>query len=124
VPPPEDADLYQTAVLWEAVEKPTRDGELVVEAPRGVDCRWVNRRTERPGPDGRPVAFDGTVSLAELIPDDSVMWLGELKDWSDTGRQRLMTVTFVGETPDVKGREVRYDYRLMRFRGSLPEVEE
>src|SRR5688572_27869153 len=104
MPPPEAFDLFQTAVLWRKVGQ-TRDNEPIVSAAEEVDCRWRWGRRESVSPEGTPIAFDARVALEVEIPDGSVMWLGELRDFADTGRQRLMTTTTIDATPDVKGRE-------------------
>ena len=123
MPPPETFDLFQTAVLWRKVGQ-TRDNEPIVSAAEEVDCRWRWGRRESVGPEGAPIAFDARVALEEEIPDGSVMWLGELRDFRDTGRQPLMTTVTIDGTPDVKGREFRYEYGLMRFKGRLPRIED
>lgn len=124
MPPVETFDLYQTAVLWRKAGR-TRDNEPVLGPAEEVDCRWVWKRVESVGPDGQPIALDGQVALECDVPDGSVMWLGELADFDPAATDnRLMTVTTVSGTPDVKGRLTRHGYGLMRFRGTLPTVRE
>jgi hypothetical protein len=123
VPPVEAADLFQDCIVWRKIDE-TDDNEPVVSPGEQVDCRWVNRRIQTVGADGEPVAYDATLALDEDVPDGSIVWEGCLADFEDdiAKKNRLMAVIRFAGTPDVKGRNTRYEYGLMRFRGVLPTI--
>lgn len=119
MPRPSQRHRHQTAVLWAKVGNDAA-GEPLVSAPVELRVRWVQQRREAVDANGNTVALDASVTADRVIPVDSVMWLGELVDW--TGSGELHQVRTQGVVPDLKGRATAYTAGLARFRDTLPTV--
>lgn len=110
MPAHETAWRTQTAVLWEP-SGTDGYGQATFASPVEVDVRWKYANTEMVGADGKPVAIDATVVVAQEVPVNSRMWLGSLSEWLGTGSgdsaEPLMRVLTYRYTPDIKGRNFR-----------------
>lgn len=92
----------------------------------GVRWNWAKRDVAHP--QDSTITVDATViTRPQVIPVDSVMWLGRFNDLVDpvlgpqtqdsTGPCQVMSVNV---TLNIKGRAVKQDVKLSRFRGNLP----
>lgn len=131
MPPFEEMDRYQSAVLWEvngydAYGQPTVDRGGPVE----LSVRWNYVKKEAPGPDEAGVLLDATVVTDRVIKVGSRMWPGELADYLGTGSgsgfddsSDVYRVVYCNRTFDLKGgRAKRYDVGLMKFREGAGEA--
>ena len=131
MPPFEEMDRYQPAVLWEAdgfdaYGQPTADRASPVE----LEVRWNFKRSEAPGPDSTDILLDATVVADRVIKVGSRMWPGGLSDYYGTGSgsglddsSDVYRVVFCNRTLDLKGgRSTRYDVGLQKFRGDAGET--
>lgn len=122
MPPLEESDFVHAAVLWEKV-RDDRRGEPVVKSPREIECRWVSGRRQSVSRTGEVIALEANLATAEDVPEGSVVWRGELRDFVNDGTNRFYKIETSSETSDVKGRETTYEYGLVRFKNSLPEID-
>jgi hypothetical protein len=111
--PPGAADRYGQPSRGEPVE---------------IRVRWLSGQRAAAGPDGGTIMLDGSVVADREIAQDSLMWLGTLEEWNESGSapddSELMRVVYYRATPDIKGRATRRVVDLMRFRQALPAEEE
>jgi hypothetical protein len=122
VPPLEDLDHHDPALLWE-FRRYDGAGDLVVaDAPEPVDVQWVDRTRFARGPDGQQVQIDATVAVTrdDPVPMNSLMFRGALSDYSAGVEVTVMQVVSRNEARDLKGRAVRREYGLAFYRGKLP----
>lgn len=127
MPALEQMDLTDKALLWETTGSYDQYGQYAYEflnSPIHICVRWVHGRHTESGPDGNPMAIDVTVIANRLIKTGSLLWRGSLADLPGTGTAApetdLMIVDERTETKDIKGRVTRYEYRLRRFKDTLP----
>jgi hypothetical protein len=123
MPPLEEMDLHQPAVLWRLTGR-DRYGEPTLAAPEEITVRWDETRREATGTDGSTIAIDVTVVSTENIPDNSLLWLGELADYEEGAEEERMQVVTRSKTPSIHARFTRYQYGLARFRDTLPDEDE
>ena len=132
MPPPEEGERRQTAILWavspsDGLSPRTGPyGEIIVEDPVEIRVRWVDRSSQTIGPTANTISYDSVAVVGQAIPIGSLMWLGTLEDYYGTGEgdvqsNRIMQVDEYKETPDLKGREVLRSVGLMRYKNRLPE---
>lgn len=124
MPPLEEVDCWDTAVLWPATGGYDKQGQPVLGDPVQLDypngVRWLNKLAYKLDPAGNVIAVDATAVVNQDIPIHSRMWLGALADWygtgsADTHDQNLMTVKTFDKTDDTKGRFSRRTVGLMRL---------
>lgn len=124
MPTPEVAYLRQKAVLWPARFYDDY-GQPKIDSSVEIKVRWITKRSETLDPQGNTVQLDATVVVDRDIAIGSTMWLGKLADWYGTGSggdaSEVMQVVTFAKTPDLKGRAIRREVGLMRFRDSLPD---
>jgi len=121
MPPPEATGRHQAAVLWEAAGTDDDYGRPQVTSPVQINVRWEKERRESIDAKGNTIAIDSTVTVDQVIPIGSVMWLGELKDVADPPVD-LEEVVGRGDIPDVKGRETRMVVTLRKLSDELPTI--
>lgn len=116
---------HQKAVYWKA-NGVDRYGNAKVDKGIELDVRLVKGRRRAFNAQGQPVAIDATVVLDRDVPTGSLFWVGTLLDLPDelSDLTDLLQVASIRETPDVKGREVRREAMLVKFKDSLPTVNE
>ena len=117
----ETNDLKQTATLW-ACSGIDRDGEPTVSAGADISVRWVVKVVESMDPKGRPVKYDATVAAGQEIAMNSIMWLGKVADFDGDNVSDLFIVKDRSRTPDVKGKNIRWEYALQRHSDTLPTI--
>ncbi len=115
-------DRTQKAVWW-ARTGTNRFGQPVVGSPVEIKARWLDKRSERRQPDGSTVTIEGTVILDREVSDGDILWKGGMDEITDPGHvplSGLMQVYSFNSTPDIKGRNTRYEATFMRFNDVLP----
>jgi hypothetical protein len=118
MPPLETCDLRQTAVLWNVTGQ-DRHGKPTVSNPIQIRVRWVLNDSQVVDPFGNTVASSGTVITDRPIDNMALMWLGKLVDLPSPPTD-IHQVIKVNTTPDIKNRNTRFDYILMRYAQALP----
>lgn len=119
MPALEVLDLYQTAVLW---EKSGDDdyAEPTFSDPEEIRVRWINSRQVVPNPLSTEQGFDVILIAPRELVIGSLMYLGTLSAWTGTGSADATAERFQVKkgkvVPDLKNRNIRYEYGLMRFR--------
>lgn len=130
MPPIEEVDLHQKAVLWPKAGF-DRHGQPKVGTGVSIDVRWDSKRRQMVDSQGNPVAVDATAVVLIEIEPGSAMWLAPdnsydpLEQWYGTGSagedSSVMEVAVYNETPDTKARVVRRTVGLTFYRDTLPE---
>ncbi len=121
MPQLEVCDLQQYAVLWRVTGQ-DRHGKQVVSSPVQIRVRWVLNDTQVVDPFGNTVASAGTVIAAVDIDNMSLMWLGRLKNLPSPPTN-LHQLIKANTTPDIKARNTRFEYNLMKFSDKMVTVE-
>ena len=138
MPPFEYDDLNQTAVLIPPIMIPASSGggsipqtnpmgEILYDVPLQIPVRWVYVKRESKDAKGNTISIDAEVVAAVSVVVGSLMMLGTMESYVGTGSAGGDAVEFMRvETRnwgmDLKGRIVRYEYGLTRFRGKLPAM--
>lgn len=125
MPSPEIASLTDDAVLWSfAGHSPT--GEPKVSTPIQIECRWMWKKTQATDATGNTVMLDATVIVDREIDDGSILWLGTLDQWEDSGSEEsnpeLVEVKSYKEVKDIRGRESYRELGCSFYKGRLPVV--
>lgn len=129
MPTVETVDRHQKACLWEYSDD-AEDG-FEVSAVQEIDVRWVPKTSVDTGPTGETHQIDVTVIAGQSIKAESILWLGEEDDLpSDPTAANAFTpalgylyqVKTVNETLDIKGRNTRRRYGLVRWGMTLPTI--
>lgn len=125
MPPIEESDLNQDAVLWPRTGRSQTNRpivgspvELSVDADTGV--RWNRIRRERVEADGSPLIIEAEVITDQEVTVGSLMFEGRLQDWVNDGTKQLMEVAACYHTPDINARVSRYKLELAKFDTKLP----
>ena len=115
-------DPNSFAVLWAFVGQ-DRHGKQIVASPIQIPVRWVLNQNQVIDPTGNTIASTGTVITHGLaIVNMSILWQGQLADLPAVPTN-LHQVIKVNSTPDIKNRNTRFDYVLMKFSDQLPTVQ-
>ncbi len=130
MPPQELAYRLQKALLWEKEGINSYGEPIIAATPIELDVRWgTGKNRTVTGPNGEPIAIDGTIIVDRRITIGSIMWLGSLSQWYGTGsaetsvvepRPELMQTITYDDTPDIKNRAHYREVGVMYFRGTLP----
>lgn len=119
MPSLETFDLDSKALLWEW-QANDRDTRYQVGAAEEIDVRWVPTNARAQDPQGNTITIDVQMAADRLIPMGSILHEGA--DNGTTPTADFMEVKTVKAAKDVKGRATRYEYGLMRYGDTLPEV--
>ncbi len=122
MPSPETADRHQKAVYW---AKSSLDdyGKVTISAAVEIDVRWGECKGEVVNAQGKNVAIDSKVVVAQDVIIDSILWLGTLEDYTALSAvSDLMQAVRVDKTFDVKGRNQRRVVSLVRYSDKLPTI--
>lgn len=125
VPPIEETDLEETAVLWPVVSR-DRYGNYRFGTKTEVDCRWINKQSQALDPNGQPTRVDASAVVADDIDIGSLMKLGTLASLEVTGTgpdandNLLMEVVTVSSTPSINVRSYRRKVGLIFFKKTAP----
>lgn len=119
----ETMDLVHDAVLWSKTGSDDYNVSLFSTAD-DIKCRWVNKRREITDAKGNVIATDAQITTCEALKVGDVVWKGCINDISGTGSDPapsggLMQVITHGEASDIKGRNTRREYGLMRYEDML-----
>lgn len=125
MPAVEIRDLPHTAVLWK-FKRQDRHGVQVLYPPIEMKVRWTLNDKQVIDPESNTVMNTKTIFADREIPLMSLLMLGKLADLPDndddpTDLHQMITSN---TTPDLKGRNTRFEYTLMKFSNRLPTVEE
>lgn len=128
MPALETFDCVDDAVVW--LQSGTDvNGAPVVEYPRRLKVRWVDRRSSGGDPQSNRVSYDASIAASACldIPNDSIVWHGRLGDIPGTAdpptpSADLFQVKTSSHARDVNGRICRREYGLQRFHDSMPTV--
>lgn len=122
MPPLETKDRNTTVVVWEALELRDNYGEVRVKAPKEIMVRWVDNVQEVIDANSNTIRVDATMATAEPVALGSIVFKGTLTESNNTVRQLLMQVIVPDEQEDLKGRHTRREYKMMRYKDSLPTI--
>jgi hypothetical protein len=132
MPPLERTDRHQHAVWWQASTITNGFGQLIVTPDgRELMVRWNNTQRTMLDANGNTVAVDATVVVGLIGVDGNpisvgigdIFWLGRLIQLVGSGvvpTSNLMVVKVAPNIPDLKARNVRHEYGLMRFNDTMP----
>ena len=134
MPDIEICNLNQNAVLWPRIGYDMHGGPILgppqaMNANQRNGVRWNWTFEEKNQPQDSTVTVDAkVVTYPQEIPIDSIMWLGNCLMLTDpvlgpqtqdaTGPCQVLSVTL---TKNLKGRAVKQDLTLARYRGKLPD---
>lgn len=133
MPPIEEHDLHEYAVVWDARSVDDYNRRRV-GAPREIDARWSLKTRETISRTGEPLVYDGWLTVAdETIGVGAIVWRGSMADLANEGHgtgtgtddgpdSGLYEVLDVGLTPDLKARFARRNLLLRRYADDLPNV--
>ena len=131
MPPLESMGRHQKAVLWEKTGTDSY-AEVTRGEPIELDVRWEEGSTDLLNPDGTKVKLAGVVTTNRDVPEGSLMWLAPsaasspLTQWYGTGSAgdvaELMMVHSKEIATDLKGRNIRYELNMTKYRATLPEA--
>lgn len=126
MPPLEHMDMTSKAVLWTFVRH-DRDGFPLVEEPVQLCCRWEEINKEMVDADGNRIAVDVVLAVPQQIVMGSLMWEGKLTslptvDSIRTPPRDLYEVVGRDRGKELKGRVVRYEFGLRRYKDKLPRL--
>ena len=121
-------DRYQDAVLWEPAGTDAY-GEAKFTTPQSIKVRWNVKKTMGYTDQVEPTesrTYDAMVISDRELKKESVLWLGTLSDWTTASASTdpaaysgLHQVKDVMTTKDIKGRNTRYESKLVRYKGVL-----
>lgn len=117
MPPPEEMDLNQDAVLW-PFNGIDDSGEPSVGPPQAVAVRWEDKRSQSVSETGTVLALDAQVKVGLEVALGSHIWKGRLADFTDADTNEIMVVQTYSEIPDLKGRGVTRVVGLSFLRNS------
>ena len=103
MPPMEEANLTDYAVLWEITEFSDQFGNPVVSNPVEIACRWEDGFQQIEGPDSQILSIEATVAVLINIPIGSILWKGKLEDLPHPINS-LKKVVMYDSASDLKGR--------------------
>lgn len=132
MPPIEEVDLHQKALVWPYAGF-DRYSQPKVSAPVDIDCRWDSKRRQMVDSKGNKVGVDATVVVLDPVDIGSTIWLAPdssydaSEQWYGTGSagedSGVMEVIVCNETPDMRNRVTRVTLGLVFYRDTPPESE-
>lgn len=120
MPPLEQADLRQKAVLWPFISK-DKYGNKTVGTAQEIDVRWEDTARQVEISAGQFIAISAQVFVKELPAIGSLMWYGKLADLP-VHPTNLVEVVFQNSTPDLKNRFNQKKVSVTRYGNTLPTV--
>lgn len=113
----------QKAVLWPLASRDEYNN-VSVGSPVELMVRWTNIQEDVISPDNTVVRTTAMAVVDRDIPLGSIMWLGELINWTGTASndtdESVMEVVQMKKVPGLKGRKIRRTVSLTRYKGQLP----
>lgn len=118
-------ELDKIAVYWAVAEITDNYGQNKVQDPVEIAIRWENRAASNRNPENQVSGIVAFVTTAFELPLNSILWKGRLADYTGSviQNQQLCEVQSAGNIEDIKGREVRYESSLVRYKGTLAILE-
>lgn len=120
MPPLETTDLRQYAVLWAAAGQDVYGAPVVADGIE-IKVRWLDKLSQAVDPTGNTIQTVAQVIASQLIPVQSILWLGRLCNIVGPPYPGLHIIVGDDNTPDIKNRNIRYEYKLMRYTQQLPQ---
>jgi hypothetical protein len=127
MPPIELEARYEKAVLWEPPSSDIKQddyGASRITPPAEVRVQWVTDKRRIQDVFGTTVNVDAMAVVAQEVKVGSLMWLGELADWTGTGSggqdDEVMKVVSSSTQRDIKGRVTRRTVALQKFGDDVP----
>lgn len=126
MPPLEHQHMTTTAVLWSMVRH-DRDGFPLVSAPEQIRVRWEEADAEMVDDEGNRIRVDVVLTAPRQLVTGSLLWEGELAslplvDGVRTPPRDLYEVISRVRGKDLKGRLLRYEFGLRRYKDRLPTI--
>ena len=132
MPPLEERDLHQPAVLWPVAGR-DRYNEPTRGTPEQIYIRLERRRRQMLNPDGQPITVDAVAYAVQREGGEEVtvrshIAEGLIADWDDVG---TADVSYLGDvyevvaieyTPDIRNRAAERALGLRRWKYSLPST--
>lgn len=119
MPNPESTHRKQKAVLRAASGSYNDYSVVKVTAAVEISVRWEERKDEVLDANGNTIGRDALAVVNQDIVVGSIMWLGLLKNFTNT-IGNLMQVIVFDKTPDIKGRKFCRTVSLIRFSDKMP----
>ena len=119
MPPLETMDRHQWIVFWEFTGQDDH-GLPVVANGIEIKVRWVDKMAQVIDPTGNTVQSSAQVISDRTLPIMSILWKGRLRDVIGPPYNGLHVVIGDMTTPDIKNRNNRYEFGLMRYSQELP----
>jgi hypothetical protein len=120
MPPLETMDRHQWMVYWEYIGQDTY-GLPTVSEPVELLVRWIDKIAQVVDPTGNTVQSSAQVVTDRTLPIQSIVWQGRLKDLEPPYND-LHIVIGNNSTPDIKARNTRFEFALMRYTSTLPTI--
>lgn len=131
MPALEQMDRAQTAVLWPRASGRAgvdKFGNPVVGDAEEVTVRWNKTKREATNAQGNKVQIVADIVADQALTIGDIMWLGSFDDLSGTAYYHVSMVPTADvcqvitddTTVDLKGRDTRYEYGLMRYTDTIP----
>lgn len=122
----ETMDLKTPMVLWMLSSRDSH-GEILISPPVNLLARFVRRRSIGLDREGNPISLDAQAALDRDVILDSIIWEGTIatlpSDSNFTIDKSLYAVSNRSTAEDIKyARFKRYEYGLIRYKGSLPAL--
>lgn len=133
MPPLEQMDLHDPAVLWGYI-RTDRNGEPVVAQPVQIMTRWEEGQLEIPRPGDTVLTVDAVIATNRNLALNSIIWEGQLLpdgtylSYDDVAYPSTGPTKYIYEivhrvrAKDVKARYRRYEFGLRRYKDRLPTV--
>jgi hypothetical protein len=112
---------HQKAVLWAYHSNGNQGETRVVSTAVELDVRWEEKQTERLDPQNKPIATDYDVVVDRDVAIGSILWFGELDDWTLASATDYRQVVTSEKVTDLRGRNPRRVLGLIRYTDELPE---
>lgn len=124
MPALEYSDLRQWAVVWFWTGQQNRHGQQTIHQPIQIPVRWNFDDAQVLDSFGNTIGRNGDVVAAIDIPDLSMIWYaGNYKLTTlPTTFTELAQLFRTGSTGDIKQRNIRYEYKSMRWGDTLPPL--
>ncbi len=111
----------QDAVLLEADDY-NNDGEPTTAAAVALKVRWEDGQGQIQDGQGDVVTYDATVIVGQVVPMESVLYLGTEEVRTADTDPEYYRVVGTKSIPDVKGSNFRRTVFLARLSGTAPAL--
>lgn len=121
MPPVEQTDMVDKAMMWEFV-RTDRKGMPIVSSPEEIVCRWEEGQYEMKDAEGQVLVVDVVMASIQNIKVGSLLWEGSEDDLEELVGTSLIPTDAIYEivlrnrAKDLKGGVTRYEFGLRRFK--------